>query len=1024
MANGQPYWATTEQIARLEELITEQSQEKETPLRRDVRSLGRLLGEVLQEQAGPELYQKVEDLRRLAIEYREGNTAVITNINNADNQPSASSDQPSTPPLLCPTPNAPTPNTNENPIPTHTPNTHEYPMPQRPNPLSSLSLEEAYQVTKAFAIYFELTNLAEANHRKRRLRAAQVNTNRVPQPGSMLGTLLRMQRGGLTAEQALAQFARVEVIPTFTAHPTEVARRTVLYKRRRIADQIERLDWLPLTDHEAREREQIIAAQITALWQTDEVRRRTPTVRDEIRMGLDYYPNALMASLPRLYETFADAFRTVYGLDIAPGDLPRVLRFGSWIGGDRDGNPFVTPDTTYNALLLARRAVLGHYIRAIEEIIEQLSSSEKQAGVSEALKAALAEYSHAHRLDDGAFRTRATEETYRAFLAHILYKLRATVELPGPTNTRETQYAYPSAAAFAADLNLIRDSLNSHRGTRLARLLFDPLLRQVQTLGFHLHTLDIRQHARIHAQAMQDLASGAQIGTTSNGSGEDAVALPPPPAPETIALLETMRAIADVKRTFPPEAIRTYIISGTTSADDLLSLIWLMQSNGIRVAASTSQTGSETDSGTGSETNSKIGYKVGYEAGYEAGYEVGYDPGVMPVPLFESIEDLRNCPDICRSLWQAPSYAPMLDSWGRWQEVMLGYSDSNKDGGMLTSTWEIFQAHRKLHAVARECGVQLQLFHGRGGTVGRGGGPTHRAIAAQPPEAFDGHIKITEQGEVLNWKFADGVIAERNLELMVAASLEALTRATGWGGVVEPEWEQAMDRMSEDAFQYYRKHVAENPDILPYFEEATPVQELEHARIGSRPTRRSKRRGLDDLRAIPWVFGWMQSRHVLPGYFGVGYALERFLDSDIENDPATVGEKEELLRTMLHRFPLFEDLIRNVETGLAKADLTIARQYADLVTDPGVRERVFSLIEEELHRTVRVILRITQQDQLLETNPVLAQSIKLRNPYVDPMSLIQLDLLRRKRAGESSEELNYALAATINGISAGLRNTG
>ena len=299
---------------------------------------------------------------------------------------------------------------------------------------------------------------------------------------------------------------------------------------------------------------------------------------------------------------------------------------------------------------------------------------------------------------------------------------------------------------------------------------------------------------------------------------------------------------------------------------------------------------------------------------------------------------------------------------------------------------------------------------------GRGGGPTHRAITAQPPGAFMGEIKVTEQGEVLNWKYADVVIAERNLELMVAAALEALTRSAGWGAVVAPEWEAAMETMSADAFAYYRKQIAENPDILQYFDEATPVRELEHARIGSRPPRRSAQRGLDDLRAIPWVFGWMQSRHVLPGYFGVGYAVERFLASD----PA----HEELLKTMMKRFPLFEDLIRNVETGLAKADLNIARRYAAMVTDPALRDRVFDMIAAEFTRTHRIVLRITGQTTLLATNPTLAHSIRLRNPYVDPMTFIQLELLRRKRAGEESDELNYALAATINGISAGLRNTG
>jgi phosphoenolpyruvate carboxylase len=338
---------------------------------------------------------------------------------------------------------------------------------------------------------------------------------------------------------------------------------------------------------------------------------------------------------------------------------------------------------------------------------------------------------------------------------------------------------------------------------------------------------------------------------------------------------------------------------------------------------------------------------------------------------------------------------------------------------MLTSAWEIYKAHRALYAVAAECGVKLRLFHGRGGTVGRGGGPTHRAIVAQPRNAFGGSLKITEQGEVLYWKYSDAALAERNLELMVAASLEALARPGGAQSEEaseEEKWEAAMEEMSENAFAFYREQIVENPDVLTYFEEATPVQELEHARIGSRPARRGETRELADLRAIPWVFGWMQSRHVLPGWFGVGHALEQFVGTD--------AERERLLQRMAKRFPFFSDLIGNVEIGMAKADLTIAHRYAALVTDVALRERVFGMILDEFERTRRMILRVMGQKELLSGNPVLARSIRLRNPYVDPLSLIQFALLRRKQAGEESEDLNYALAATINGIAAGLRNTG
>ncbi|HXG66125.1 MAG TPA: phosphoenolpyruvate carboxylase, partial [Blastocatellia bacterium] len=541
--------------------------------------------------------------------------------------------------------------------------------------------------------------------------------------------------------------------------------------------------------------------------------------------------------------------------------------------------------------------------------------------------------------------------------------------------------AYSDAKEYAADLEIIRDSLAANQGERIARRILDPLLRQVTTFGFHLHTLDIRQHARVHERAVAELSGGADILNHSGNAGVSRI-VPEGPSAETADLLNSLRMVAELKRTYPPQAICNYVISGARRVEDILLVVWLAELNGVQVV--------------GSEDN--------------------HDPGLMPVPLFESIEDLRRCPEICRKLWTNPTYARLLDSWGRRQEVMLGYSDSNKDGGMLTSIWEIYKAHDALHKVAAACGVKLRLFHGRGGTVGRGGGPTHQAIVAQPFGAFGGALRLTEQGEVLNWKYSEPVLAERNLELMIAACLEALTRPGRKEDRREEEWHQAMERMSEIAFAFYRERVADNPDIVPYFEEATPVEELEHAKIGSRPARRSASRTLSDLRAIPWVFGWMQSRHVLPAWFGVGHALERFA--------AENANGEAILQTMMRDFPLFTDLVRNVEIGMAKADLGIARLYAELVADASLRERVFAMIVEEFRRTRQWILRVSNQSRLLEKNQVLARSIRLRNPYVDPMSLIQVELLRRKRNGEESEELNYALAATINGIAAGLRNTG
>jgi phosphoenolpyruvate carboxylase len=435
-------------------------------------------------------------------------------------------------------------------------------------------------------------------------------------------------------------------------------------------------------------------------------------------------------------------------------------------------------------------------------------------------------------------------------------------------------------------------------------------------------------------------------------------------------VVQVFQNVAEWKKVFPALAIRNYIISGAESCEDIAAVLKLAELGGVELKA------------------------------------VGDDPGLMPVPLFESISSLRESAAIMESLWSQPEYRKLLDSWAGWQEVMLGYSDSNKDGGMLTSTWELYKAHRSLHQAACRQNVKLRLFHGRGGTVGRGGGPTHHAILAQPAGDFSGEIRITEQGEVLNWKYSDPVLAEWNLEIMIAACLEALTRPDGATLEAAQPWVEVMDQMSADAFSFYRANVADNPEILQYFEQATPVNQLEHAQIGSRPARRSQSKRLEDLRAIPWVFGWMQSRHALPAWFGVGYALEQFA--------AQGKDAEQQLRDMTARFPLFNDLVRNVELAMAKADLAIAQLYASLVGDAKLRGRVWKIVSEEFERTRRMLLMVKQQERLLEKNPVLARSIKL----------IQVELLRRKQMGDNSEDLNYALGATINGIAAGLHNTG
>ncbi|MEZ4599721.1 MAG: phosphoenolpyruvate carboxylase [Syntrophotaleaceae bacterium] len=905
-------WKIDDPFARLSELISFTGELWERPLRRDVRSLGLLLGVVLREQAGEALYDLEEDLRLNSIAHRRELEGRETEIRDLQDDP----------------------------------------LQRKAMELvRGLSLPESRQIVKAFSTFFDLVNLAETQHRKRRLRAVRMTAGAEDKPGSLRGTLRRMREAGCGLEEALSRLQKVEVIPVFTAHPTEVARRVTRTKRQRIAASLEELNRCLLTEAEGMAQQESILTEITALWQTEEVRRQSPTVENEIEQGLDHYSPFLIPALTGFYLDLAAAFAEIFGCDLPAGRLPTVIRFGSWIGGDRDGNPAVTTFSTRTALTQAREIILDSYLEDVKLLKELLTPSGCRFNPSANFLRALHRY--LEDMPEAASRAVLAPECefYRQFLVMVRHRLELS-----RSDSRHPQ-AYPDADAFIADLSLIRDSLLQHKGERLAKRYLDSILRKAATFGFHLHVLDIRQHAMIHRRALTEPDQRAQV-------------------------LGTLQGIAELKREFPPESITRYVISGSGSVENLRDWLQLTREAGLQPAA-------RPASG---------------------------DPGLMPVPLFESIEDLRHAPTVCRDLWSSDWYRPLLDSWNRHQEVMLGYSDSNKDGGMLTSTWEIYKCQRSLYRTAEELGVTLRLFHGRGGTVGRGGGPTHRAILSQPPGAFSGSLKITEQGEVINWKYADPSLAQRNLELMVAAALESLDGSDSGTSAFDPDWEAALEEMSAAAFDFYRHHIAENPDLVTYFEQATPVLEFELAKIGSRPARRKSSGTLNDLRAIPWVFGWMQSRHVLPGWFGVGHALEAFS----RRGPAS----RRILTEMMQGCPFFTDMIYNVELALTKVDLPLASRYAELVENAQIRERIFKLVVVEHRRTVQAVLAATGQTRLMQHAPSLARSLRLRTPYVDPLSLIQIELLRRKRAGEESEELDYVLAATIHGISAGLRNTG
>ena len=992
-------WQPRRWSDRLAELEARSGELKQVPLRRDVRSLGALLGQVLREQAGVELFETVEGLRRIAIARREAEAAgdALAAGRHLEEAQALTREAARDP-------------------------------------------QRAYELARAFAFYFELINLAETNHRKRRRRSSLLDAEAAPQRGSLRGTLRRLREAGYTRVEAMAVLERVCVVPVFTAHPTEVARRSVMFKRRAIAELLEQLDVVGTPPSRMAALEEELLAEITALWQTDDVRSAQPTVRDEIRMGLDYYEASLFETVPVLYREIAAAldaeFPVVSGGDAVPeesrspagmternadaeaagaairtprktsiADLPVTVRFGSWIGGDRDGNPFVTAETTAEAVEMARGLLREHYLRQLHAVFDQMASSTRQAGISAALAERLSEYlRQLEASGHTAFAERFPHEAVRMAIACMTLRLGGKPPVTMHRNLLLSDAAtlppYADAGELLGDLQLLRESLAGNRGERLAELHLDPLLVGVRTFGLHLHTLDVRQHARVHAAAVEELSAWR-----GEAGGLD---LPEAPSAGTAEVLSSLRGVARLKAE-DPASVEAYVISGASSAEDALRVLWLARMAGVKV-----------------------------EGGVTADGKA--DAGLQPVPLFESIEDLQQAPAICRALWTSEAYKPLLASWNGRQEVMLGYSDSNKDGGMIASTWEVWKAHRALHAVARECGVDLRLFHGRGGAVGRGGGPTHRALFAQPLESFNGALRLTEQGEVLNFKYSDVVLAERSLELMIAASVDALARPdfavahdahaeakTHLTGAVEPAWETAMDELSARSLEFYQRGIVGDPEVFAFFEQGTPVAELAHARIGSRPAKRidasaaatgSPKRSMADLRAIPWVFGWMQSRIMVPAYFGVGYALEAFT----REHPDGLA----VLRRMLASFPLFIDIVRNVEGALAKADFGIAALYSSLVADEALRERVFSMLREEFERTRRTILSITEQTELLERNPVLTNSIRLRNPYVDPMSLLQLELLRRKREdpGAENDLLDRAITATINGISAGLRNTG
>jgi len=924
--------------------------------------------------------------------------------------------------------------------------------------LQRLSLDETIGVIRAFSVYFQLVNIAEQHHRIRRKRFYELRTPDQPQRGSLAETLRELRRKFSDADLLQRAIDRLEIVPVMTAHPTEAARRTLLEKHRRIAELLADFDDENLAPRRRAELQARLAAEVESVWQTDEVRHTQPTVLDEVNQGLYYFDATLFDAAPALLDELERRLEESFpGVKLRDGASP--LRFGSWIGGDRDGNPFVTPEITWETLRLQQRLVLRKYRDAVAGLGRRLSESSRFAPPTDELRESLADDAKLLPAIVAEVAARNAEEPYRQKLSYIYARIentlrrnrdlasalrlteeRALISIrPGlPIITALTRSdtdmanVYRDGAALREDLRLVRDSLRAGKAVYAARAV-DRLMRQVAVFDLHLATLDLRQHSERHTAALAEITCALGLRDYARMSEDEKVewltrelSTPRPLSPtdarysaETAETLNVFRVARRALDEISPNAIRTYVISMTCEVSDLLAVLVLAKEAGL---VGWEVGNGEWGMGSG---ESGVGEKTRVPTPHSP-LPTPHSPSRIAVaPLFETIEDLRRAPEIMRRLFEHPVYRRQIAAHGGLQEVMIGYSDSSKDGGILTSSWELYKAQERLWEVARAHGVELRLFHGRGGTVGRGGGPSHEAILAQPPGTVAGRIKITEQGEVVSSKYSLAEIALRSLELTTSAVIAAsLPHAAQNAGKLS-RWKDVMEEISAEAFTAYRRD-ARAPGFYDYFVQATPVEELQHLRIGSRPAKRkSGSKSLDDLRAIPWVFGWTQSRHLLPGWLAVGTALENFIK-------ARPRENLRLLGEMYREWPFFHSTISNIEMTLAKADFQIARQYASRTLDRRLGRRVFRMLEEEYKRACRVTLQITGERRLLDQAPVLQRSIAVRNPYVDPLSYLQVELLARRRQTDGKSELNagagekllYAILLTINGIAAGMRNTG
>jgi phosphoenolpyruvate carboxylase len=867
--------------------------------------------------------------------------------------------------------------------------------------LKNLSADQTVTVIRAFSYFSHLANIAEDQHHVRR-RAVHERAGHL-QEGSLTLAFERLHRADHRAADIAAVLAAAYVSPVLTAHPTEVQRKSILDAERAIATLLGEREDLPTPDRLA-DNEGLMRARVTQLWQTRMLRTAKLTVADEVENALSYYNATFLREIPRLYR---DIERALPGHPVAS-----FLRMGQWIGGDRDGNPNVSAATLRHAMSRQAEVALRFYLTEVHELGAELSISGTLARVTEEMNA-LADRSpdqNPHRLD----------EPYRRALIGMYSRLAATLEkLTGTEALRHAvapQNAYVSAAEFLLDLQVIERSLQSHHAQALVAARLAPLMRAVQVFGFHLATLDLRQSSDKHEAVVADLLQVARIHANYSGLNEEQrrtclLALLNDTRPlrvhgasyaaltmDELAIFETAR---DTLASHGREAIRHCIISHTEEVSDLLEVLLLQKEVGLLTGTLDSHARA----------------------------------ALITVPLFETIGDLRRSEPIMREFYALPGILPMMRRSGGEQDVMLGYSDSNKDGGAFTSNWELYRAEVALVALfgalndGQQSAVTLRLFHGRGGTVGRGGGPSYQAILAQPPGTVNGQIRLTEQGEVIASKYAHPDIGRRNLETLVAATLEATmlhpTKSASKAFL------DAAAEISDASFKAYRKLVYDTPGFTDYFFAATPIREIAELNIGSRPAVRHKdgkaTRAIEDLRAIPWSFSWGQCRMALPGWCGFGSAIEAFLaNGSSQGDDR--AQRLELLQRMHKQWPFFRTLLSNLDMVLAKSDMRIAARYVELVEDKAVAKRIFGLLKAEWQRARDAVALVTGQTEPLQANPALARSIAHRFPYLDPLNHLQVELMRRYRSmrpgTEGLERVQRGIHLSINGIAAGLRNTG